>query len=182
MNCENGNPRLRCRAARLEDWKRATRYVPLLLSLVVSCTGEQPDQKDMSDVEIADGVAVLPFNVRGEEADSASYDLAMSVRDELLSAILRSGETRVMSRTGTDTLRDVRAAEVAVALGVKCVVQGTVDVHDGKTILTVQRIAANGDTVAAETFDRPGDVLDSADGANDILTSLRLGECSAAAE
>ena len=101
-------------------------------------------------------VAVLPFENLSKDEENAFF--ASGVQDEILTNLARIGDLKVISRTSvmkykSGAGRDLR--EIAKALGVAHVVEGSVQRAGGKVRVTVQLIDARSDAhVWGEHYDR----------------------------
>ncbi|HZC34311.1 MAG TPA: TIR domain-containing protein, partial [Chthoniobacterales bacterium] len=114
-------------------------------------------QTDFSIHEVpAKSVAVLPF-----ESISASKDdgyFADGVQDEILNNLAKIAQLKVISRTSVmqyraDTKRDVR--QIAYALGVAKVLEGTVRRDGNRVRVSAQLVDARSDSaVWADSYDR----------------------------
>jgi len=108
-----------------------------------------------------DSIAVLPISDLSADAEAHTY-FADSLTDELITSLAQLPGVRVVSRTSILTFRD-RAdrpiAEIAAALGVNGVVQGTVLRSGSRVRVTAQLIDAAADRhVWAQSYE--GDVRD----------------------
>ena len=101
-------------------------------------------------------VAVLPFENLSKDEENAFF--ASGVQDEILTNLARIADLKVISRTSvmkykSGAGRDLR--EIAKALGVAHVVEGSVQRAGGKVRVTVQLIDARSDVhVWGEHYDR----------------------------
>src|SRR5437870_7670391 len=101
-------------------------------------------------------IAVLPFENLGDEKQYAFF--ADGVQDEILTNLAKVADLKVISRTSVmqykgGVQRNVR--EIAKALGVAHVVEGTVQRADGRVRVNAQLIDARTDShVWAEKYDR----------------------------
>ena len=101
-------------------------------------------------------IAVLPFENLGDEKQYAFF--ADGVQDEILTNLAKVADLKVISRTSVmqykgGVQRNVR--EIAKALGVAHVVEGTVQRADGRVRVNAQLIDARTDShVWAENYDR----------------------------
>ena len=101
-------------------------------------------------------IAVLPFENRSE--DKANAYFADGIQDEILTDLAKVGDLKVISRTsvmqyGTGTQRNLR--QIAKALGVAHVLEGTVQRAANRVRVTAQLIDATTDThLWAESYDR----------------------------
>jgi TolB-like protein/Tfp pilus assembly protein PilF len=107
-------------------------------------------------------IAVLPFENRSD--DKANAYFADGVQDEILTDLTKVADLKVISRTSvmqykTGVKRNLR--EIANALGVAHVVEGSVQRAANRVRVTAQLIDARTDThLWAEHYDRPlGDVF-----------------------
>jgi serine/threonine protein kinase len=101
-------------------------------------------------------IAVLPFeNISANKEDVYFAD---GVQDEILNNLARIAELKVISRTSVmqyraDTKRDLR--QIANALGVTNVLEGTVRRHSNQVRVSIELIDADNDhTVWADSYDR----------------------------
>jgi TolB-like protein/Flp pilus assembly protein TadD len=101
-------------------------------------------------------IAVLPFGNLSDEKQNSFF--ADGVQDEILTNLAKVADLKVISRTSvmqykSGIERNVR--EIAKALGVAHVVEGTVQQADGRVRVSAQLIDARTDThVWAEQYDR----------------------------
>jgi TolB-like protein/Tfp pilus assembly protein PilF len=101
-------------------------------------------------------IAVLPFENLGEQGEYSF--LADGVQDEILTSLAKVADLKVISRTSVmqykgGIQRNVR--EIAQALGVAHVLEGSVQRADGRVRVTAQLIDARTDThIWAEKYDR----------------------------
>jgi TolB-like protein len=104
----------------------------------------------------AKSIAVLPFENLGEQTEYSF--LADGVQDEILTNLAKVADLKVISRTSVmqykgGIQRNIR--EIAKALGVAHIVEGTVQRAAGRVRLNAQLIDARTDThVWAEKYDR----------------------------
>src|SRR5215472_1315843 len=105
-------------------------------------------------------IAVLPFENFSSDKENAFF--ADGVQDDILTALSKVADLKVISRTSVMSYapganRNLR--EIAQALGVSHVVEGSVRRSDGKVRVSAQLIDARNDAhVWADTYDR--DVAD----------------------
>ncbi len=102
-------------------------------------------------------IAVLPFSNLSIDPGNAYF--AEGMKDEILMRLSRVAALKVISRTSTlkfpSAPENVR--EVAQQLGVRNILEGSVQKSGGKMRITVQLINAQSDSYLwAETFDRQG--------------------------
>jgi len=101
-------------------------------------------------------IAVLPFENLSAEKENEYF--ADGVQDDILTALSKVADLRVISRTSVmsysaGTQRNLR--EIAQALNVSHVLEGSVRRSDGKVRVSAQLIDARNDThVWADTYDR----------------------------
>jgi len=121
-------------------------------------TAVQKDQPPVADAEIEareQSVAVLPF-VAMSSGDDDSY-FADGLTEEILNSLARLPELLVTARTSSFHFKDqnLPIPEVAAALGVKNVVEGSVRRSGDRVRITAQLIRADdGFHLWSETYDR----------------------------
>jgi TolB-like protein/Tfp pilus assembly protein PilF len=104
----------------------------------------------------AKSIAVLPFENLGEQGEYSF--LADGVQDEILTNLAKVADLKVISRTSVmqykgGVQRNIR--EIAKALGVAHILEGTVQRDDGRVRVNAQLIDARTDShVWAEKYDR----------------------------
>jgi serine/threonine protein kinase/Tfp pilus assembly protein PilF len=104
----------------------------------------------------AKSIAVLPFENISANKDDAYF--ADGVQDEILNNLARIVQLKVISRTSVmqyraDTRRDLR--QIANALGVTNILEGTVRRHSNQVRVSIELIDADNDhTVWADSYDR----------------------------
>lgn len=99
-------------------------------------------------------VAVLPFQELGDDAGAAFAD---GLHDDLLTRLSRVNGLNVISRTSVLRYRDSDQSvpDIAAALGVDAIVEGSVRHAAGRIRLNVQLVEGRGDVHQwAETYDR----------------------------
>jgi len=101
-------------------------------------------------------IAVLPFENLGDQSEYSF--LADGVQDEILTNLAKVADLKVISRTSVMQYKggfQHNVREIAKALGVAHVVEGTVQRADGRVRVNAQLIDARTDThVWAEKYDR----------------------------
>jgi adenylate cyclase len=110
--------------------------------------------------ETAPAVAILPFASHGAEAGQEF--LADALAEEVLSVLSRVPGLKVAARTSSFSFRgkEVAVDSVARALGVTHVVEGSVQVANGRMRVNVQLVeAATGFRIWSDSYDRPTDDL-----------------------
>ena len=101
-------------------------------------------------------IAVLPFENISANQDDAYF--ADGVQDEILNNLAKIAQLKVISRTSvmqyrTDTKRDLR--QIASALGVGSVLEGTVRRDGNQVRISTELIDASNDkTIWADSYDR----------------------------
>lgn len=124
-------------------------------------TASAPGTPDGTDTSIA----VLPFENLSE--DRANGYFAEGIQDEILTRLAKIGSLRVTSRTSTQPFaaRPGNLADIAKALGVAHIVEGSVQKSGNRVRINVQLIRAASDThLWAETYDRTLDDVFSVQG------------------
>ena len=100
-------------------------------------------------------IAVLPFKNLSEKKQDAFF--ANGVHDEILTTLAKVADLKVISRTSVMSFRDTKQnlREIAQALGVAHIVEGSVQRADGRVRVSAQLIDARTDThLWAERYDR----------------------------
>jgi len=100
-------------------------------------------------------IAVLPFADMSREKDQAYF--CEGIAEEIINALCRVQGLRVASRTGSFQFRDTAAdlREIANALGVESILEGSVRKSHNRLRITVQLIeAARGFHLWSESYDR----------------------------
>jgi TolB-like protein/Flp pilus assembly protein TadD len=100
-------------------------------------------------------IAVLPFDNFSDDADNAFF--ASGVHEDILTHLAKIKDLRVISRTSVERYSENRPpiGEIAGALGVKNIVEGSVRRAGNKVRVTAQLIDATTDEhLWAESFDR----------------------------
>ena len=117
-------------------------------------------------------VAVLPFENLSEEAENAYF--ADGVQDEILTALARVADLKVISRTSTmqyETSAPRNLREIGGALGVAHVVEGSVQRAANRVRVNAQLVDARTDRqLWAQTYDR--DLADVFAIQSEIATSI----------
>lgn len=123
-------------------------------------------------------IAVLPFDTICPHPCEEHF--ARGLHDEIIARLAASPAWEVTSRTSVlrfGTLRDQSLPDIAAALGVGFVLEGTVRLTEQRARITVQLIDANSDLhLWAKMYDaRLGDVFDiQAEVARDVATELAV--------
>jgi len=104
---------------------------------------------------VTNGVAVLPFENLSPDPDNAYF--ANGIQEEILTRLASIADLRVISRTSTQQYqskpRNLR--EISRQLGVRNIVEGSVQKAAGQVRVSVQLVNAQTDThLWADTFDR----------------------------
>jgi TolB-like protein/class 3 adenylate cyclase/Tfp pilus assembly protein PilF len=160
---EVGNPNLPSKLQAAKKHHARVRWAAVVIGLLVvsalaaalfSFLREGPARSLATAVEKS--VAVLPFENLSKDEENAFF--ASGVQDEILTNLARIADLKVISRTSVMKYkggagRDLR--EIAKALGVAHVVEGSVQRAGGKVRVTVQLIDARSDAhVWGEHYDR----------------------------
>lgn len=130
-------------------------------------------------------IAVLPFVDMSESGDTGY--LADGIAEEILNALARSGQLRVIARTSSFSLRDARLdiAQIAEKLAVSHVLEGSVRRSGDRVRVTAQLIAADDSShVWSQTYDRTfGELFAVQDEiANAIAAALHVTLAGAASQ
>ena len=159
---EFGNPQLPKKFQTLQKHRARLRWgalatALLLLSAIVAAFVIVSRRPTRSTSTIMDkSVAVLPFENLSTDEENAFF--ASGVQDEILSNLAKIADLKVISRTSVMNYKD-RAGrnlrEIAKALGVAHVVEGSVQRAGGKVRVKAQLIDARNDAhVWADHYDR----------------------------
>ena len=103
----------------------------------------------------AKSIAVLPFENLSHEKENVFF--ADGVHEEILTNLARAADLKVISRTSVMSFRDAKRnlREIADALGVAHIVEGSVQRAAGRVRVSAQLIDARSDTqLWAERYDR----------------------------
>ncbi|PYK82410.1 MAG: hypothetical protein DME37_02555, partial [Verrucomicrobia bacterium] len=165
------------RPVSLRRWPRALLVIALVvaaLAIVISSltffqqislrmTRSTPPEETASKGAVSipeKSIAILPFENLSDEKENAYF--ADGVQDEILTALTKIADLKVISRMSTmqyKTTAEHNVREIANALGVAHVLEGTVQRAGGRVRVSAQLIDARTDTqLWAERYDR--DVAD----------------------
>lgn len=134
----------------------AGRYVPTFLSNRRAVAARAPE-RDPPLFEQGTGARIAILPTRALSVDPADQSFADGLTDELMFAFRDSEGLRITSRDLAFGYRDSARplAEIAVALGVDAVMQGTVRSHPGVLRITVEVSDPKGFIVWSDRFDIP---------------------------
>lgn len=119
-----------------------------------------PDAAEMTDLSgPRDGVAVMPFEDLSPAADQAAF--AEGVTEEILNALARVPNLRVLGRSSSFPAREWHPAKVAEHLGVAMIVEGSVRRDSARLRVTVRVVdVRTGTQRDSRTYDgEVGDVF-----------------------
>jgi TolB-like protein len=113
--------------------------------------------KNSASLPADKSVAVLPFENLSDEKENAFF--ADGIQDDVLTSLAKIGELKVISRTSVSQYRGAGGArnlrEIARALGVQNVLEGSVRRVANRVLVNVQLIDARNDRhIWAERYDR----------------------------
>ena len=152
----SGNPAAPSRS-HLRLWLAVGVSVALLL-LVVTLTLRAylaRQRRNLAATQNIRSLAVLPLdNLSGDPAQDYFAD---GMTDELITMLAKNSTLRITSRTSTMQYKGAHRPlrEIAQALGVDGILEGSVERTDGKVHMTIQLIQADTDThLWAESYDR----------------------------
>jgi TolB-like protein/DNA-binding winged helix-turn-helix (wHTH) protein len=154
------------RKPRLRYWLAATAVLALLVVVLgLGARGLRDRSLDRAAKPKISSLAVLPLdNLSG---DSAQDYFADGMTDELTTMLAKNSTLRIVSRTSVMQYKGAHRPlpEIARALGVDGILEGSVSRNGDKVHMTIQLIAAPSDThVWAESYDR---------NANDVVSLPR---------
>ena len=137
---EDVQPQTRRRAGRMLDFS----IIGVLLVLVaVLIYGRLPFRSSSGEAIPEKSIAVLPFANFSEEKQNAFF--ADGMQDDILTALARIGELRVISRSSVMQFRDPAAhtlREIGKLLGVANILEGSVRREGDRIVVNVQLIDA----------------------------------------
>ena len=143
-------------AVRLWRWSRRNPITAGMTALVLAlgtAVGVMSWNAESATAPAASGIAVLPFE--NLSVDDENTFFADSVQDGILTKLARVADLKVISRTSVLPYRGARSAQqIAHALNVTHVLEGSVRREAGRIFLNVQLIDARTDAhVWAEKYD-----------------------------
>jgi len=157
------------RSSRLRLWLvglgAAAVLALLILAISLGARGLRDRYRGRGTAPKISSLAVIPLD--NFSGDPAQEYLADGMTDELTTMLAKNSTLRVVSRTSTMQYKGVHRPlpEIAKALGVDGVLEGSVSRSGDKVHMTIQLIAAPSDThVWAESYDR---------NANDVVSLPR---------
>jgi TolB-like protein/DNA-binding winged helix-turn-helix (wHTH) protein len=155
------NPRRRSHGHVWQIIGGSTAIVLLTLAVALRAHRSQRDPARSATPNIQ-SLAVLPLdNLSGDPSQNYFAD---GMTDELTTMLAKNSTLHVVSRTSAMQYKGAHRPlrEIAKALGVDGILEGSVERSDGKVHMTIQLIQADADThVWAESYDR---------NANDVVT------------
>ncbi len=126
----------------------------LILALgIVFLTKKDDSRYPLSELDKS--IAVLPFKNLSAEADNQYF--ADGITEDILNDLFRISDLRVISRTTAERFRDsdLSTTEIASAIGVRYILEGSVRKQDDRVRITVQLIDGKNDShLWAENYDR----------------------------
>jgi TolB-like protein len=150
-------------AARSARWIAVAAIAALLVGLVLFYVwGGGRTNPARAPAAMEKSIAVLPFENLSKDEENAFF--AGGVQDEILTNLAKVADLKVISRTSVMKYKsglERNLREIAKALGVSHVVEGSVQSADGRVRVSAQLIDARSDThVWAEHYDRDfGDIF-----------------------
>ncbi|NCF74184.1 MAG: hypothetical protein GWP67_11860 [Gammaproteobacteria bacterium] len=144
--------------------KRLNAVIMVTLIIAVGWLGwdklQGPGESLMSEAAVDKSIAVLPFDDFSPGGDQAWF--ADGLTEEILNSLARTSDLHVASRTSSFAYRGTteNLSDIAVALGVAHILEGSVRRAGDQLRVTAQLIRANDDKhLWSETFD--GDIDNS---------------------
>jgi len=141
-----------------KKWMRRNPTIALLilsLAALAAAIGWNVWKSEFVPSPSATGIAVLPFENRGE--DKANAYFVDGIQDEILTRLSKIADLKVIARTSTQHYKSTprNLPEIAKQLAVAHILEGSVQKSGDAVRVNVQLIkAANGSHLWAETFDR----------------------------
>jgi len=134
----------------------------VVLIIALSIFGYRAAHKSATAIKSSDlipqkSIAVLPFESLSAEKENAFF--ADGIQDDVLTSLTKIADLKVISRTSVMQYRDASAArnlrDIARALGVENILEGSVRRSGNRVVLNVQLIDATNDRhIWAERYDR----------------------------
>jgi TolB-like protein/Tfp pilus assembly protein PilF len=147
--------------ARRSNFRRVLNVAAMvLLVIAVGALWWRPWERPEAKLPDRPSIAVLPFN--NFSGDPAHERLADGITEDIITDLARHKQLFVIARNTMFTYKGkaVRVADVARELGVRYVVEGSIQVDGGAVRVTAQTIDALDEThVWAERYDRPLDSI-----------------------
>src|SRR6266568_7769719 len=141
-----------------KKWMRRNPTIALLilsLAALAAAIGWNVWKSEFVPSPSATGIAVLPFENRGE--DKANAYFVDGIQDEILTRLSKIADLKVIARTSTQHYKSTprNLPEIAKQLAVAHILEGSVQKSGDSVRVNLQLIkAANGSHLWADTFDR----------------------------
>lgn len=143
------------RPSRESPWRAAVAVLMLLAIVAVAFIAAR-DSAPASPLTGAARLAVLPFDLFSE--DPGQRYIADGLTEAIINQLVQLPDLQVTSRSSVMSYREERpqVPEIAAALNVDWILEGSVQVEDGELRVTAQLIEAAADShVWSQTYQRP---------------------------
>jgi TolB-like protein/Tfp pilus assembly protein PilF len=131
--------------------------IVLLLGIIAFLTFQRFHRSAASSERMEKSIAVLPFDNFSDEKDNAFF--ADGIQDDILTSLAKIHDLKVISRTSVMPYRGAgkdNLKQIAEALGVVNVLEGSVRRGQNRVVVSVQLIDARNDHhIWANRYDRP---------------------------
>jgi TolB-like protein/Tfp pilus assembly protein PilF len=131
--------------------------IVLLLGIIAFLTFQRFHRSAASSERMEKSIAVLPFDNFSDEKDNAFF--ADGIQDDILTSLAKIHDLKVISRTSVMPYRGAgkdNLKQIAEALGVVTVLEGSVRRGQNRVVVSVQLIDARNDHhIWANRYDRP---------------------------
>jgi TolB-like protein/Tfp pilus assembly protein PilF len=131
--------------------------IGVLLCAIAFLVFQRFQRSDASSERMEKSIAVLPFDNFSDEKDNAFF--ADGIQDDILTSLAKIRDLKVISRTSVMPYRGAgknNLRQIAQALGVANVLEGSVRRGENRVVVSVQLIDARNDHhIWANRYDRP---------------------------
>jgi TolB-like protein/Flp pilus assembly protein TadD len=131
--------------------------IGVLAAVIALLLADRLRTPSLPGIAAVKGIAVLPFDNLSRDPDNAFF--ADGIQDDILTSLAKIADLKVISRTsvmqyrGAGVVRDLR--EIAQALGVENILEGSVRRVENRVLVSAQLIdARDGHHIWAERYDR----------------------------
>jgi TolB-like protein len=131
--------------------------IGVLAAVIALLLADRIRSRSLPGIAAVKSIAVLPFDNLSRDPDNAFF--ADGIQDDILTSLAKIADLKVISRTsvmqyrGAGAVRDLR--EIAQALGVENILEGSVRRVENRVLVSAQLIdARDGHHIWAERYDR----------------------------